>query len=641
MKKHLFFLVNLLIVFSCITYSQSTQKNSHKNKQNSGYFEKIKQGCEDFDGLIAGGYVAQQLGGLWTTWNGTPGGSEDAIVMNDHFYSPTNSFSVNDPNIDLVFQLDNEPITTGAHFYSHYMYVPSGHSAYFNVQSEPVPGVDWVLEIFFNANGFGMVEVQGNNTPFSYEHNSWFIVEINFDMFNDHLGVYIDGDLIIQTANNLSIGSIDYFGAESGGDPGAYYDAVCFNQDWEPPVLDPPENLVADVSGEDILLSWKPPPGGIESSVLCVDRDGSADLGFTDEWQIIYPALDNLGIEYDYFEVTDLTQDGPGLTILEQYDIIFWFCGESWENNQSMSDVDEANLASFLDGGGKLLLSGQDYLYDRYPAAGNFATGQFPYDYLGVSEVMQDFWSIFYPEQGFAQGMSNSFASGLSFQFDDIYTTGKDGLYIDQIVPTETGLFEVTEPSPSGIAACQFDGGEFRSVFTSISFATISNQTTLEDVLYTCFEWFSSDESEDLTGYNIFYQYNGSGFDLLDNFSGTLYTHSEAGLLPGTHAYFVTAVYDGGSSDPSNTAFVLIDEVNNYPEKDLKIYPNPASEILKVEYSFPIHHVALFNCEGHKIYSEKANDLILSLDLTQYIPGVYFLNVVTDQGVFSEKIIVE
>ena len=29
--------------------------------------------CENFDALTAGGYVAGQLGGMWTTWSGTPG----------------------------------------------------------------------------------------------------------------------------------------------------------------------------------------------------------------------------------------------------------------------------------------------------------------------------------------------------------------------------------------------------------------------------------------------------------------------------------------------------------------------------------------------------------------------------------------
>jgi len=92
--------------------------------------------------------------------------------------------------------------------------------------------------------------------------------------------------------------------------------------------------------------------------------------------------------------VTDLTQDGPDLTTMMDFDIIVWFTGEGWASNQTMSDNDEANLASYLDAGGTLFFSGQDYLWDRFPSAGALSAGDFPYDYFGVTSVTQDNWVV-------------------------------------------------------------------------------------------------------------------------------------------------------------------------------------------------------------------------------------------------------
>ncbi|MBC8485870.1 MAG: hypothetical protein H8D45_07490, partial [Bacteroidetes bacterium] len=262
-------------------------------------------------------------------------------------------------------------------------------------------------------------------------------------------------------------------------------------------VLDPPTDLTATfVPDDDIYLDWVAPGGGPTGSILCVDRDGSVDLGFTDDWPAIQAALDANALTYDYHEVTDLTQDGPDLATMQQYDLIIWFTGESWQNNQTMSNNDEANLGTFIAGGGNLLLSAQDYFYDRYSSAGSFSAGQFPYDYLGVASTTQDNWSIMAPDVADISGVAGSFADGITFQVQDIYTTDKEGLYIDQIVSMDQDLFEVTNPTPAGIAACQYDGGSFRTAFTTISLAAVTDAGILATVMGNAVSWLSGGDSD-------------------------------------------------------------------------------------------------------------------------------------------------
>ncbi len=220
-------------------------------------------------------------------------------------------------------------------------------------------------------------------------------------------------------------------------------------------------------------------------NILAVDRDGSADLGFTDCWPMYMAALDANGYTYTYFEVADLTGDGPDLMTMMDYDIIIWFCGEGWTGNQTMSDNDEMNLASYLDAGGTLFLSGQDYLWDRYPSAGALSAGDFPYDYLGVTSVAQDNWVVETPDLANASGVAGSLAEGFTFDVADIFTTTKDGLFIDEIAGTMgMDLFEITGPPPSGYTAVQFDASKgFKTVFTTLSFAGITDALVQADLM--------------------------------------------------------------------------------------------------------------------------------------------------------------
>lgn len=188
--------------------------------------------CENFDALVAGDYVAGQLGGNWTTWTGTPGGADDAFVSDAQSNSPSNSFVVDDGAVDLIFKFGDDPIAEGQWLYSHYIYVPTGYSGYFNVQSEPTPGVDWNVELYFDDGGTGSIGGQPT-ADFTYTQDTWILVEINYDLDAGLAQILFDGSEILLFDNAMTIGCIDYYGADTGGDPGAYYDDVCFGEGWE------------------------------------------------------------------------------------------------------------------------------------------------------------------------------------------------------------------------------------------------------------------------------------------------------------------------------------------------------------------------------------------------------------------------
>lgn len=71
-------------------------------------------------------------------------------------------------------------------------------------------------------------------------------------------------------------------------------------------------------------------------------------------------ALADSGLRYDYWD-TQLGYVSPPTDVLALHPIVVWFTGYDWVDALSLEE--EQKLALFLDRGGRLLLSAQDYLY--------------------------------------------------------------------------------------------------------------------------------------------------------------------------------------------------------------------------------------------------------------------------------------
>jgi|GEM_PF-1820834 len=189
--------------------------------------------------------------------------------------------------------------------------------------------------------------------------------------------------------------------------------------------------------------------------VLLVDDDLScvAGGGFYDVQSFYTDALEAARVfpvtnaqirgEYELYEVCeDNGPDGPPFSKLQDYEVVIWFtgttCGESGcLGGKCLTDNDEIALSQYLDAGGKLFLSAQDYLNDYaiLPTDPDysFSTGEFPYDYLKVSYVEFDRF------QGSGSGMlaqgdpgTDAITEGLCFELENPFSI-KGQLAIDKI----------------------------------------------------------------------------------------------------------------------------------------------------------------------------------------------------------------
>ena len=120
--------------------------------------------------------------------------------------------------------------------------------------------------------------------------------------------------------------------------------------------------------------------------VLLVDDDRW--YSFADEYR---QALEANHVPYDYWYVpkswSGAVPPSPPTATLQLYPMVVWYTAYDWF--QPLVATEEDRLAAYLDGGGRLMFSSQDYIYnlpDHQP-------GPFAVNYLGVLSHTEDFSS--------------------------------------------------------------------------------------------------------------------------------------------------------------------------------------------------------------------------------------------------------
>jgi hypothetical protein len=323
-------------------------------------------------------------------------------------------------------------------------------------------------------------------------------------------------------------------------------------------------------------------------NILVVDRDGSSygpDV-YTDCWPRFQAALDENGYTYTYFEVMEAEDPGPDATTMGEHDLVVWFTGETWTDGQTMHIDDEFNLLLYLTmSEGKLFLSAQDYLWDIYPTYGTFSPGEFPYDELGVISVTQDVWHIEHDPDtvGNVVGAPGSLAEGFEFLVRDIFTTdAEDGLYIDSIGEHNgQDLFCMTLPEPQGCAAAiQYETDLFRVVFSTVSFAAITDSDIRTDLMAAIVNW----------------------------------------LLYGS----------SGTSDKF---------VKDTP--CLIVHPNPARDYVNIGSPDNINELWIVNSTGQEIFYESVDNIQTRVSTSSFKPGMYIVRAKTNKGMVSNRLMIQ
>lgn len=200
--------------------------------------------------------------------------------------------------------------------------------------------------------------------------------------------------------------------------------------------------------------------------VLLIDNDFSDLLGFPDYTGFYTATLEALGVGYDYYNA-DLhfanDQTFPDLATLQRYKVVIWYTGDNFYPDGTFTvqtpptEADQDILIAYLQGGGRLLATGQDLASasdiesDTNPSFGR--SGLY-HSFLGAYYVQDDIFGGgpgSFPPSPSASGVPNSFATGfsldLSVPISPSLTTGAGNqFYVDEVTPDWVGV----APQPAG-----------------------------------------------------------------------------------------------------------------------------------------------------------------------------------------------
>jgi hypothetical protein len=165
-----------------------------------------------------------------------------------------------------------------------------------------------------------------------------------------------------------------------------------------------------------------------------------------------------------------------------QYDIVIWFTARQWGTYPSLTNTDTTNLSTYLNAGGNLFLSSQDYLYDFY-GAGSFTAspGEFAYDYLKIASGTSD------TGVGTIYGVQDDpITDGITYTTVDRFTD-----YSDRITPLGSANTILT--TTTGNNSLRY-AGSYKVVFMAMPFEFISNEANRSELMGRIIRWFYNTE---------------------------------------------------------------------------------------------------------------------------------------------------
>ncbi len=81
--------------------------------------------------------------------------------------------------------------------------------------------------------------------------------------------------------------------------------------------------------------------------------------------------------------------------------------------------------------------------------------------------------------------------------------------------------------------------------------------------------------------------------------------------------------------------------VSDLSEYNISIYPNPTNEILNAEFGDNVQKITILDITGKQMFEKTNINRNEKINLSDFKPGVYLINIQTDNQVLSTKIVKE
>ena len=111
----------------------------------------------------------------------------------------------------------------------------------------------------------------------------------------------------------------------------------------------------------------------------------------------------------------------------------------------------------------------------------------------------------------------------------------------------------------------------------------------------------------------------------------------------GSHDYYVTAVYDGGESEPSNVVTVLVTSIQEIKGNAVQLYPNPTDGSFTVRLgSEGVYEVSVTDITGKELHRSTIHRTS-QFDIPGLNKGLYLIRIhdKTTADVLINKLVVK
>ena len=138
---------------------------------------------------------------------------------------------------------------------------------------------------------------------------------------------------------------------------------------------------------------------------------------------------------------------------------------------------------------------------------------------------------------------------------------------------------------------------------------------------------------EDVPGWTQSYDYIASyyrpaGCDTI--------VHTPMGICP-IRALEDTVSQDTVSQDTTSNSVLSVELL----ERAVRLYPNPANEVLNVACDYDIESIAVFDAVNRLVEERKVKSKTLQLSFANYSSGTYFITITTPKGKLNKKFVVQ
>ncbi len=223
-------------------------------------------------------------------------------------------------------------------------------------------------------------------------------------------------------------------------------------------------------------------PFEFDCHILLVDDDNNSP----DLIDVYTSTLDELDLHYSVFDVGGADANGPGLNLMLHYGMIIWFSGDKYgfQGSAGPNEIDEQNLSVYLDCGGRLFLSSQDYLMDA-------GLTDFAQNYLGVQSYEGDHGTDI---------LTGESADPIGEGFGPLTLNYVIGFrdYSDVVVPVATAYscFKNEDKLSTNIRHEDINMARWKTVFFGTSWTAVRNTDPLEGrlLLIKALEWLECGE---------------------------------------------------------------------------------------------------------------------------------------------------